>query len=308
MKNAFSGSMFCRLKRAVRVLMVCAVLLSCLLKAPAALYAAQTEETAAVQAETSQRIHLAGQRGIKALAEALSGQRDQCAQFIREEEEKAYLAAHPGIGRTVALDPGHSAVVAGGTVSLGPGSGERKAADTSGTRGRASGTTEYALTMDICLLVRDLLEEEGYTVLLTRENNDVPVDCVARAAVANDADADIFVRIHANGSVNSGANGAMTICVTPSNPYAADQYAASRRLSDILLDTYCKETGIRKEYVWETDSMTGNNWSEVPCSLLEMGYMTNAEEDLKMADPDFRKVMAAAIVHGIDKYFEQEND
>ena len=312
---------------AVRVAVICAVFLSGILMHPTSVSAVQSEETQTEEVQTPETQEMPAEdtqteqtgenapehspiraavkcAGLPAADATHAG--ETCAEAVRAEQERIYLATHPGIGRTVVLDPGHSAVVAGGSVPLGPGSGERKAADTSGTTGRSSGTTEYQLTMAICQLLREDLEAEGYTVLLTHETNDVAIDCVERARVANDAKADIFVRIHANGSVNSGANGAMTICISPGNPYHPELYAESKKLSEILLDTYCSETGIRKEYVWETDSMTGNNWSEVPCTLLEMGYMTNRDEDLKMADQEFRKKMAAAIVKGIDLYFEQK--
>ena len=51
--------------------------------------------------------------------------------------------------------------------------------------------------------------------------------------------------------------------------------------------------------------MTGNNWSRVPTTLLEMGFMTNPDEDLKMADPGFQQIMVRAIADGIEEYFRR---
>ena len=241
---------------------------------------------------------------------------DETAQLLEETseeviaaaklaKEEAWKAAHIGDGRTVVLDPGHSSVIPSGSVPLGPGSGQMKAADTYGTSGVATGMAEYTLTMSICRQLRTVLEAKGYKVLLTHETNDTAHSCVDRAKVANDADADIFLRIHANGSDDRYVTGAMTICITPSNPFCPEQYAESRRLSEILLRDYTEETGIEEEYVWETDSMTGNNWAQMPCTILEMGYMTNPEEDRLMADPEFQRVMVAAIAKGIDNYFAE---
>lgn len=102
--------------------------------------------------------------------------------------------------KVIVLDPGHSAVVATGTEPLGPGSSEQKAADASGTRGISSGVPEYELTLNISVQLKEVLEQRGYQVVLTRESNNVPISCVQRAEVANNLNADVYVRIHANGS------------------------------------------------------------------------------------------------------------
>ena len=193
--------------------------------------------------------------------------------------------------KVIVLDPGHSAVVATGTEPLGPGSSEQKAADASGTRGISSGVPEYELTLNISVQLKEVLEQRGYQVVLTRESNNVPISCVQRAEVANNLNADVYVRIHANGSENSNAKGAMTICTTPNNPYNASIYGESKALSEAILDKYCEVTGCNKEYVWETDTMSGNNWSQVPVTIVEMGYMTNPEEDVLMQTAEYQQKM-----------------
>ncbi len=208
-------------------------------------------------------------------------------------------AARP---QTIVLDPGHSGVVAQGTEPLGPGSSEYKSADTGGTSGVSTGVPEYELTLNISLQLRQELQNRGYTVLMTRETNDVPLSCVQRAEVANNANADAYVRIHANGSENQSATGAMTICTTPQSPYVPDMYSASRLLSDCILNKLCEATGCNKERVWETDTMSGNNWSKVPVTIVEMGYMSNPQEDATMQTPEYQALIVQGIANGIDTY------
>ena len=205
-------------------------------------------------------------------------------------------------GYVVCIDPGHSSVVASGYVPLGPGSSETKLADTSGTRGRFSNVPEYVLTFQISCLLRTELESRGYTVIMTRYDNNTPVDCVTRAQTAN-ASADICVRIHADGLDNSSANGATAICITANNPWNPQTYQGSDRLANCILNSYCGATGIRRRGVSHQDNMTGNNWSTIPCVLFEMGFMTNQSDDLYMTDPANQAVMASAIADGIDAYF-----
>ena len=204
----------------------------------------------------------------------------------------------------VVLDAGHSANVARGYEPLGPGSSEQKAKDNSGTDGVATGVPEYVLTLNMAKKLQTTLKKQGCKVILTRKNNRTALSCAQRARIANKAKADAYLRIHANGVDSSSVTGAMTICVTRGNRFvSSSMYKKSYNLSKAVLNAYVKATGCRKEYIWETDTMSGINWCQVPVTIVEMGYMTNADEDLKMATDDYQQKIASGIADGVDAYF-----
>lgn len=213
---------------------------------------------------------------------------------------------YPGGDLLVAIDAGHQGKAMKEKEPLGPGSTQLKAMVSSGTQGVSTRIPERELNLQVSLLLRDELLSRGYSVLMIRETQEVTISNAQRAKVANAYEADAFIRIHANGSDDRSVRGAMTICQTPENPYNGSLYARSRRLSDCILDQYCIATDIQKNNVWETDTMTGINWAQTPVTIVEMGYMSNPEEDELMATDAFRRSAAIGMANGLDAYFATE--
>lgn len=187
-------------------------------------------------------------------------------------------------GKLIALDPGH-----GGSD---PGAIGRR------------GSNENKLNLDLSMLVKSILERAGAKVAMTR-TTDVDLTPVnasdreelrARVMVGNNRQADIFVSIHHNASVNTDMCGTTTYYFHKTNL----DFILAQSIHNAML----KGGGLSNQGVRTANFYVVKN-ALMPAALLEIGFMSNPQEEQTINDSAFQQKMAVAIVAGIDQFFAQ---
>jgi N-acetylmuramoyl-L-alanine amidase len=200
----------------------------------------------------------------------------------------------------IVLDPGHGGTTSSEKEPISPGSTTMKLKNVSGTSGVVTKISEAELNLSVALKLEKYLTEAGYTVVMTRTSSSETLSNVERAEIGNEADADLVVRIHADGSNDSSVHGASML--VPGNVgYAKDIFEISGEYGEIILNKLTSEVGMKNRGIIVRDDITGFNWSKVPVVLVEMGYMSNVDEDNLLATDNYKEKIAKALYQGIDE-------
>ena len=223
------------------------------------------------------------------------------------EEEQTDNAESQTEKIMVAIDASHQGADADLTEEepVGPGSETMIKGFSEGISGTATGLEENELNLEVAAKLKDILEERGYEVFMTREDADTQLSEVERAELVNASDAQILISLHANGGDDSSERGACAQAPSYENPYITDTdlVKKSNALGDIVLQAYCDKTGLTDKGLYNIDSRAQINWSKIPVIVLEMGFMSNTEDDTYMAEDTNQQKMAEGIADGIDLYF-----
>lgn len=200
-------------------------------------------------------------------------------------------AAYDLSGMVIVIDPGHQAHANSGTEPVAPWSDEQKAKVSAGTSGVSTGRPEYEVVLEIGLMLRDYLESMGATVIMTRTTNDVDISNIERANIAVENNADVFLRLHCDASDSSSARG-IGVFVCSRGEYADSQEKWGNWLGNCLEES----TGSHYRGCDASTRYSGLNWcTSVPSFLLEMGFMTNSEEDQLLSDPAYQQQICSGI-------------
>lgn len=184
--------------------------------------------------------------------------------------------------KTICIDPGHH-VKAEGTVGI------------------SSGTPEYQIALLISLKLKGLLEKKGYKVVMTREKNQVNISNEERTEIANRAKAEIFVRIHADGSNDPSVNG-ISVLYPANNRWTKRIHLESKRAARIILNELVITTGAKKRGIFSRGDLIGFNRSNVPVILIEVGYLTNPQEDELLNKEEYQWKVAQGICNGVSRF------
>ncbi|WP_286679160.1 N-acetylmuramoyl-L-alanine amidase, partial [Candidatus Aquicultor secundus] len=207
-------------------------------------------------------------------------------------------------GKVVVIDPGHQSKADLSREPIGPGAAETKEKTAGGSSGVKSRTPEYKITLAISKLLKAKLEANGIKVIMTRTTNNVNLGNIKRAEIANKAHADLFVRIHTDGSANIKVNGVSTL-YPAFNKWAAPIYKESLKAAQIVQKDVIATTNHKNNGTVARGDLTGFNWSKVPTILVETGFLSNPEEDTLLNSPSYRQLLADGISNGIIEYLQK---
>ncbi|AEY67993.1 N-acetylmuramoyl-L-alanine amidase [Clostridium sp. BNL1100] len=209
---------------------------------------------------------------------------------------------------TVCIDPGHGKTTGSNkeTEPIAPNAEIQKAANASGTMGVATGISEASLNLTVAKKLRESLKQNGAKVIMVRETEVCGLTNVERAKFWNSSKVDLTIRIHGNGTNDSSVSG--VLMMIPGNKYIKDKELLknSRKAGELVLAGVIEHTKAKSRGIQETSELTGFNWSRVPVILLEMGFMTNPEEDKRLNTDDYQNKMVAGITEGLIKYVKEK--
>ena len=194
--------------------------------------------------------------------------------------------------RTILIDPGH-------------GGNDRGA---SGLR-----YNEKSLTLQVALRLQRILSRMGYRVLLTRVN-DRRLELSDRARAANSAKVDLYISIHMNAAANRTVSGIETFCLTPPGAPSSggekvfyNNYPGNSALNNsmslawnvqgqLLRYTRAPDRGVKRaRFVVLRET-------RCPAILIECGFISNRQEELKLGSAEYQEQLAAGIAMGIYNY------
>ncbi len=210
----------------------------------------------------------------------------------------------PLSGTLICLDPGHCVTPLTGkgyTEPVSPLSTEEKGLYSTGTQGKYA--TEEQVDLAVGLSLRDRLEELGATVVMTRTESRMTISGLERCEIANAAGADVAIRIHCDGSTDPSVHGVSVLVPDGDLLGTPSIQTESLRLGQLMVEAVAAQTGAEDLGTIGRRDLTGFNFSQVPSVLIEMGFMTNADEGAKLASGEYQAKIVEGMVQSVLEWY-----
>lgn len=197
--------------------------------------------------------------------------------FLQDEEVSGKAA---GMDKPViVIDPGHGGMD-GGKVGV-------------------NGVKEKEINLKISLKIKEILEKDGISVVMTRTEDERLAesqveDLKARVSLMNEKKPELVVSIHQNSYHEEGVHGAQVF-------YYADS-AESERAAGIIQETLKEIDPENTKEAKPNRTYYILKKTEVPVVIAECGFLSNYEEAEKLADEEYQQKLAEAVAKGVLQY------
>lgn len=208
-------------------------------------------------------------------------------EFYVQDNEVRFKSVHKALPRSVTLDAGHGGQDSGAVGYNEDGSIRAKEKD---------------FNLDVALRAQRLLEAQGVQVHMIR-TTDTYVDYQRVGSIANDAGTTLFVSVHTNSATVEQAHGIETYGFLEGG--SVSNGMTSGRLSQILLEELLKQTGAYKRGVKDGSKLAVVRTTKMPATLIEIGFISNAEECGNMMAESYRQKLAQAVCDGVLRAFDE---
>lgn len=193
-------------------------------------------------------------------------------------------------GKVIVVDPGHSSIQPGGWLDP-------------GAIGKYTGLKEKDVNIDIAFKLKRLLEQAGARVIMTHSGQ-TDLSLAGRAWIANNAQADIFVSIHANYSIKGNVSGHTTYYYAPASNYILYSQRYTRQKLATLVQRELVKAGGRADMGALQENFAVLRETTVPSILVETAFLSDRQEESLLATDAYRQRLAEGIFNGISAYFQ----
>lgn len=170
--------------------------------------------------------------------------------------------------------------------------------------GSVSGTPAYKINQKVAERVKKELEARGYTVYLVRKGSSCTLNGKQRAEASNGYGAHVMISIKCARSDNTTTAGIVTYSASEDNEHLSKgQIDAGGLLSYVISERVENATGTTCIGRNTSDSFDELNYSEATAVILEVGYLSNEQEDRKLNDESYQGQIANGVANGLDTYF-----
>lgn len=210
-------------------------------------------------------------------------------------------------GTTISLDPGHAGTPPPVSDMVTDGRGGLKPCNTSGTAA-SDGWPEHTFNWLITGQIASILEENGATVLLSREDDSERAACIdERAYIENDSDADAVLSLHADGNTegNRGFHLSAISDPLPENDADGSTKLAESLQSAMLSAGFEPSNYLGVDGLYPRSDLTGLNLSTKPKVLVEFGNMQDSTDFALLSSEEDRERLAEAIAAGLANFLQQ---
>lgn len=207
----------------------------------------------------------------------ISSHTDTASSSEPKEPEKAF---------TICIDPGHGFDDPGATSTI------------------YDDLYESNVNLDVALLLRDILENRGFKVIMTHDTNTKPADAPSfyrvsledRSSLANSNDVDLFISLHCNSYEDDETVSGIRLYYYEYSSDETKQYASM--ISNGISGTLNKSCSVN------TQNLHVCREVNMPSVLVEMGFITNKSDCQSFKDQTWQKNMALGVADGISDYYE----